>query len=196
MGLSCLSLGLQSLPGAPLYVVFVLDNGDHQQAIKKRAKDYVAALAADFRIPNVMFTLLIAAKEPEVLKETSDESDLTTGLVQSKIAENSSQEESADLNGGLTKAIQILEGSAGIRAVVVISDDDDDIAKQKLATLKSQLASSRVLLYSILLAQHDFFGSKTHSRRGVRLNQLSSFSGGGQNETDHFQPSLQFACAP
>lgn len=171
-------------PAVPLDVVFVLDNGGHQQRMMTLAQDDVVLLASSMRESQTKFTVLLAAKEPLVLEETSKASELKSRLAQNKIAQQSSSGDEADLAGGVAQAVQILKGARGVRVIVVVSDEDDNITGQSLQRLKEQVVSEHILCYSILLADHDFFGTKARTAWGVRLHQLADFSGGEQYQTD------------
>jgi hypothetical protein len=177
-------LSVERPPDVPLDVVFVLDNGSHQQRVMTLAQDYVVMLASSIRESQTKFTVLLAAKEPLVLEETSKASELKSRLAQNNIAQQPSNGDAADLAGGVAQAVHILKGARGIRVIVVVSDEDDNISGQSLQQLKEQVVSEHILCYSILLAEHAFFGTKARSAWGVRLHQLADFSGGEQYQTD------------
>ncbi len=177
-------LSVQRPPDVPLDVVFVLDNGGHQLRMMTLAQNYVVMLASGIRESQIKFTVLLAAKEPLVLEETSKASELKSRLAQNNTAQPSSNDDAGDLAGGVTEAVHILKESRGVRVIVVVSDEDDNISGKDLQELKEQVVSAHILCYSILLAEHDFFGTKARSAWGVRLHQLSDFSGGEQYQTD------------
>jgi hypothetical protein len=177
-------LNVERPPDVPLDVVFVLDNGGHQQRMMALAQDYVVMLASSVRESQTKFTVLLAAKQPQVLEETGKASELASRLKQSGIAQQSGNEDAADLAGGVAEAVHILKGSPGVRVIVVVSDEDDNISGKAIQQLKEQVVSAHILCYSILLAQHDFFGTKARSAWGVRLHQLADYSGGEQYQTD------------
>ena len=57
-------LSVQRPPDVPLDVVFVLDNGGHQQRMMALAQSYVVMLASGIRESQTKFKVLLAAKEP------------------------------------------------------------------------------------------------------------------------------------
>jgi hypothetical protein len=177
---------VESPPDLPIHIVFVLDNGSHQQALTRLALDYVQMVAADIRDNHPRFTVLLAAKEPTVVADIDTASGLLESLSNVRIAMNSGSLQSEDLAGGVSRAIHILDVSDGVRVVVILSDGDDDIADGELSNLKMQLAETHTLCFSLLLAEHDFFGTKVRSAWGVQLQRLANYSGGGQYET-HWQ---------
>ena len=177
-------LSVQMSPDVPLDVVFVLDNGGHQQKLMGLAHDYVVLLASSIREPVTRFTVLLAAREPQILEETSKASELASRQAQSRIAQQSRDSDGADLAGGIEEAVRMLKGSEGVRVIVVVSDEDDNISSNTLQELKQQVVSAHILCYSFLLAEHDFFGTKARSAWGVRLHQLAELLGGEQHQTD------------
>lgn len=177
-------LSVEMPPDVPLDVVFVLDNGGHQQRMMTLAKDYVVMLGSGIREAKTKFTVLLAAKQPLVLEETTKASELASRLVQNKTAQRSSSEDAGDLAGGVAEAVHLLKESRGVRVIVVVSDEDDNISGKALQELKEQVVSAHILCYSVLLAEHDFFGTKARSAWGVLLHQLADYSGGEQYQTD------------
>jgi len=168
----------------PLHVVFVLDNGRHQERLMPLAMDYVAKIAASIHVSQPNYTVLAATKLPSILLETSDASELSSALGNVKPPEGTAKVDSADLYAAMTEAVNILKSMLGVRVVVLLSDDDDNINGKLLQDLKVQMASTHTRCYSILLAQHDFFGTRARSASGRRLNSLANFSGGAQYETN------------
>src|SRR6202042_116918 len=57
------------------------------------------------------------------------------------------------------------------------------ISGKAMQSLKADMAGAHIRCFSILLAQHDFFGTKARTAWGVRLNSLANFSGGAQYDT-------------
>jgi len=174
---------VERLPNTPLHVVFVLDNGGHQQGLMSLARDYVVKLATAVHNSQPTFTVVSAAKDPEILAQTGDPSALQSELAHADTPLNSPQEESADLNAGIALAANLLSDAPGVRDIVILSDDDDDINGKGMQSVKTQLATAHIRCFSILLAQHDFFGTKARTAWGVRLNSLANFSGGAQYNT-------------
>lgn len=178
---------VENLPDIPLNVVFVLDNGVHQQGVMPLALDYVTKIAMAIHNSHPTYTLVVAAKTPTIVSEVTNASDLPTALTDSTIRPVSKRDESGDLRAGVAKAINILESKQGGRVIVIVSDDDDNINGKALKALNAQAASAHVRCFSVLLAaMHDFFGTKARAAWGDHLRSLADFSGGAQYET-HWQ---------
>jgi hypothetical protein len=175
---------VENVSTLPLHLVFLLDAAPHQQDLMQLAMSYVAALAADVHNVQATYTVVAAGKNPRVMAEADTASDLADRMSHIDMTKRPSGGEAEGLYDGAFKAVSLLNDSPGGRSVVIFSDNDDDIDAKGLQNLKTQMAASHVRCFNILLASHDFYGSKAKSAAGLRLNKLANFSGGAQYLTN------------
>ena len=148
------------------------------------AINYVAKLAGSLHNPEVTYTVLASGKEAQVMAEASNVPDLLEQIKQVNLSPHPDRNDSEGLYEGASKAVEILKQTSGVRSVVILSDDDDDIKSKEIQKLKTEFAEHHIRCYSILLANRDFYGTKARSAAGIHLRSLSTFTGGGQYQTN------------
>lgn len=175
---------LDELREMPLQVVFVLDSSVHQRSVMPIALNYVTELATQIHSAQAAYTVLAATKKTQILVTANSSSELLSGLKKIDIDEYVLDEKSASLYAGVSEAVTILSTTSGAPVVVILADNDDDINAAALRDLKTEIAGAHVRCFVILLANHDFFGTKVQPESGTRLNSLANFSGGRRFETN------------
>ena len=173
---------IEPVAKSPMHVAFVIDGAKHQAGMLQLTQDYVKAITQALKDDNVGYRAIVtgAAKLTEEAP-----GDAFLNQLPQLLSDSSTDATSAEsLSRAIQQSIESLPDSGG-GAVIVISDGDDDVSDKSVKSLSTTLAKHRVRLYSILLAFHDFYGTRTHSRWGINLEALSSRSGGDQHETNY-----------
>ena len=173
-----------TLPLAPLHVVFVLDSDTHQRTLMKTSLDYAASLAAAIHSSQPRFTVVAAGRQPKVLAEADTSSQIQAAIRGLDPGSEDYGGLPGSLYAGVLHGISLLENSSGLRTIVIVADNDDDVTSAALDKLRRQMAANHIRCFSILLANHDFSGSKARARAGIDLEKLSTSSGGLQFWTD------------
>ncbi len=143
----------------------------------KTSLDYVASLAAAIHDSRPKFTIVAAGKQPKVLAEADTPSGIQTAI---RTLDPSSEDYGGlpgSLYAGVLHGISLLENSSGIRTIVIVADNDDDVTSAALEELRRQMAANHIRCFSILLANHDFSGSKARAPilfRSLRVPKILS----------------------
>lgn len=165
-------------------VVFVVDTASHQRSSAVRSQNYLAELARQVRGSSVSFTVIATDPQPNIAVRTSSLVGLQNAVLQPTIGVEGKGDEGRHFGQAIRLALDSLEEAEGDRTIIVLSDGDDDLSGSELKKLKTGFAQTHTRLFSILIANHDFFGTKAHSAWGVKLNALARFTGADQYETN------------
>lgn len=177
-------VSVENLPTAPLHIVFVLDVSRHQQRLLPLTLDYLEQLAGVINNSQPDFTVVPATQNADVIVQAHTAAELRTRLTTMDSSALASLASNPSLPAGILKGLKLLGAQSGSRVVVLFADDNDEIDSASQKALKLKLAAAHVRCFTILVSNHDFFGTKARSRRADKIESLASFSGGQTYETD------------
>jgi hypothetical protein len=175
----------ETIQSVPLDVAIVLDMSSSQGHVAQLEAEYATSVLRSIRHDNIRVTLISSGSEVATLVQSAPLADALTALA--AIAAGTAQPSRAARSRvyeGISEAITLFPDDHATHIVVVFAEGVNEGASAVLHSLERQAASKRVAAFVILVASHDFFGTKSHEEYGWRLRQFSSVLGGETFQTD------------
>ena len=167
----------------PMTIVFVIDRAKHQAPMLPLVRKYVRQVTSRLSDADVRWALVLTGATSQA--QTYSAADFLTRIDRDIASEKMpNRGAKSSLADSVRSAIQLAR-TATVGAIVVVSDGDDDIGGKSAHEISLLLAKTDVRLFSLLLAFHDFYGTKAHSQWGWELGKIAEQTAGGQYETNY-----------